>query len=74
MATWKYRIENVTVVERWSEKKQAEEVKAFEARLNEMGVDGWEMVGFETIPLTGRFSNNIKGYIYLTFFKRPEAA
>jgi hypothetical protein len=29
------------------------------------------MVSFDTVPLTGRFSNDIKGYVYLTFFKRP---
>ncbi len=29
------------------------------------------MVSFDTVPLTGHFSSNIKGYVYLTFFKRP---
>jgi hypothetical protein len=41
------------------------------AAINTMGVEGWEMISFDTVPLTGAFSNNIKGYVYLTFFKRP---
>lgn len=71
--TWEYWVLNVTVVERWSEKRQVEEMAAFQAKLNEAGRIGWEMIGFETVPLTGRFSEKIKGYIYLCFFKRPIA-
>ena len=68
---WQYRIENVTVVERWTSKRQAEEITSFQGRLNDLGADNWEMVSFETVPLTGRFSDKIKGYIYLAFLKRP---
>jgi hypothetical protein len=68
---WAYRIENVTVVERWTSKRQAEEIVAFQGRLNDLGADDWEMIGFETVPLTGRFSDKIKGYVYLAFLKRP---
>lgn len=68
---WEYRIENVTVVERWSSKRQTEEVAAFQGRLNALGAEDWEMVSFETVPLTGRFSEKIKSYIYLAFLKRP---
>jgi hypothetical protein len=71
MSRWEYSIERATVVERWSSKRQAEEVAAFQARLNQLGADSWEMISFETVPLTGAFSGNIKGYIYLAFFKRP---
>jgi hypothetical protein len=72
--TWEYRIMNVTVVDRWSSKKQEEEVAAFQQKLNEAGRNGWEMIGFETVPLTGRFSEKIKGYVYLCFFKKPTEA
>jgi hypothetical protein len=71
MMTWEYVIERASVVERWGPKRQAEEVAAFQKKLNEYGTDGWEMVGFETVPLTGAFSGNVKGYVYLVFFKRP---
>lgn len=74
MTTWEYRVESSQIVERWSGKKQAEEVAAFQGRLNAIGAEGWEMVSFDTVPLTGRFSENIKGYVYLTFFKRPVGA
>ena len=59
------------MAERWTSKRQTEEVRAFENRLNELGAEGWEMIGFETTPLTGRFSGNVQGYIYLAFFKKP---
>ena len=71
MAKWEYSIERATVVERWSSKRQTEEIAAFQNRLNEYGSQEWEMIGFETVPLTGSFSGNIKGYIYLAFFKKP---
>jgi hypothetical protein len=29
------------------------------------------MISYESVPLTGTFTNKIKGYAYLTFFKRP---
>ncbi len=68
--SWEYKVESVSVIERWSRKKQAEEIASFEVKLNSLGAANWEMVSFETIPLTGSFSGNIKGYIYSTFFKR----
>jgi hypothetical protein len=70
VSTWEYKIERATVVERWTSKRQAEEVAAFEGRLNQLGADNWEMISFETVPLTGAFSGNVKGYLYLAFFKR----
>jgi hypothetical protein len=67
---WSYHIEHSQIIERWSAKKQAQEVAKFNDRLNELGSDGWEMVGFESVPLTGGFTGQVKGYAYLTFFKR----
>jgi hypothetical protein len=68
---WEYQVESVKVIERWSQKKQAEEVASFQSSLNAKGRENWEMVSFETIPLTGSFSGNVKGYVYLVFWKRP---
>jgi hypothetical protein len=31
------------------------------------------MISYESVPLTGTFTSKIKGYAYLTFFKRPGA-
>ncbi len=72
MPNWEYTIENVKVIERWSAKRQDEEVQAFVSRLNQYGGEGWEMISFETIPLTGAWSDKIKGYMYLAFFKRQK--
>jgi hypothetical protein len=41
------------IVERWSPKKQAQEVEAFHGRLGELGREGWEMISSDTVPLTG---------------------
>jgi hypothetical protein len=71
VTTWEYKIHSAQIVERWSERKQAEEIAAFQVRPNELGRDRWEIVGFDAIPLTGHFSDKIKGYAYPTFFKRP---
>jgi hypothetical protein len=71
MAAWEYRIESVSVNDKWGSKRQAEEVRCFGGLLNSWGAENWEMVGFETVPLTGSFIGNIKGYLYLVFLKRP---
>ena len=71
---WYYHVEHSHIVERWSAKRQAEEIKQFNERLNVIGEHGWEMIGFESVPLTGGFTGNIKGYAYLTFFKKAEDA
>jgi hypothetical protein len=31
------------------------------------------MVSYESVPLTGHFTGNVKGYAYLTFFKRQKS-
>ena len=71
MTTWEYRVETVNISDRWSAKRQTEEMDAFRTYLNQMGAEGWEMISYESVPLTGHFTDKIKGYAYLTFFKRP---
>jgi hypothetical protein len=70
---WEYHVEQTEIVERWSGKRQAEEIAKFTARLNQLGQQGWEMVGFESVPLMGGITGQQKGYAYLTFFKRRAA-
>jgi hypothetical protein len=36
-----------------------------------MGSEGWEMISYDAVPLTGSFTGKIKAYAYLTFLKRP---
>jgi hypothetical protein len=70
MGGWEYRVEQHEITERWGSKRQAREYEAFVERLNATGGDGWEMIQFNAVPLTGGFTGNIKGYVYLTFWKR----
>lgn len=67
---WQYHIENIQVAERWSPKKQASEIANLKLRLDTLGHEDWEMVGFESIPLVGGITGNQKGFAYLMFFKR----
>ena len=73
MSAWEYHVETINMSERWSAKRQKEEVANFMTYLNSMGRKGWEMVSYESVPLTGAFTGNVKGYAYLTFFKREIA-
>ena len=34
------------------------------------GVDDWEMICWESIPMCGAFSAKLAGYAHLVFFKR----
>ena len=67
---WEYRVEQVTMADRWSKKKQEAEVAALQDRLNTVGAEGWEMISYESVPMYGSFSNNLNGYAYFLFFKR----
>jgi len=70
MSKWEYKVEAVTVNEKWSQSKQQKEIENLQHNLNTMGQEGWEMLSYESIPLLGTFSKNLKGYAYLVFFKR----
>lgn len=70
MAKWQYKVEIMNISEKWSAKRQAEEVAAFETRLNAIGAQGWELVNYDAVPMTGSFTGNVKGYAYLAMFKR----
>lgn len=74
MVQWEYYVTQQNMSDRWSAKRQAEELVSFNTTLNNAGLAGWEMVSYEAVPLTGHFSDKIKGYAYLLFFKRPKAA
>lgn len=68
---WQYHIEQWNIAERWSSKKQTQELENFMAKLNELGRQNWELVGYESVPLVGGITGNQKGYAYLCFLKRP---
>lgn len=70
MEKWEYRVLNLNMADRWSAKKAAAEIEAFQKRLNAAGEDGWEMISYESVPLYGSFTKNLKGHAYLLFLKR----
>jgi hypothetical protein len=72
LGTWEYKVESVEMAERWSAKRQAQEIADLEARINARGADGWEMISYESVPMFGSFSSKLKGYAYLLFFKRQK--
>lgn len=67
---WEYKIESVSVNDRWSSKKQQIEFEKLTQKLNDLGALGWEMISYESIPMMGNLTKNLKGYSYLVFFKR----
>jgi hypothetical protein len=67
---WQYHVEVVTITERWFGSQQTE-VLSMRQRLDALGEQGWEMVSFDIVPLVGSITGNVKGNVYLTFFKRP---
>lgn len=44
LITWRYHVETINISDRWSVKKQQEEVERFRLRLNALGREGWEMI------------------------------
>jgi hypothetical protein len=72
MTRWEYWATTYQIAERWGAKRQAAEIAAFQGQLNEAGQNGWELLSFDALPVTGAFSGNIKGYLYLALYKRPQ--
>ena len=68
---WEYRVLTMDFAERWSQKRQEEEVVKFQQRLNDLGAEGWEMISYESVPMYGAFTSKLKGHAYLLFVKRP---
>ena len=69
-AKWEYYVGEMNISERWGTRRQQEQFDAFRVWLNQAGANGWELISYESIPLTGHFTDKIKGYVYLAFFKR----
>jgi hypothetical protein len=67
---WEYRIEDLTITDKWNSQKRADEFSRFSRVLNQLGSQGWELMSYEAIPLVGNWSKDIKGYAYLAMLKR----
>jgi hypothetical protein len=68
---WEYYVETFNLTERWSSRRQAEEIQKFIARLNAIGAEGWELVTQAEITLKGGITGSVKGELTTCFFKRP---
>lgn len=71
MTRWEYGVEEFSMADRWTRKKQHEEMARLHAKLNEWGAQGWELISYESIPMYGSWSSKLAGYAYLLLFKRP---
>lgn len=67
---WEYKIESITINEKWSVKKQQEQFEQLNQKLNDLGSLGWEMISYESIPMLGAISKQLRGYSYVVFFKK----
>lgn len=70
---WEYHIETLDLTSHWTQSLQAAAIQNMQHRINALGANGWELVGYESIPMYGSFSKDLTGYAYLAFFKRPAA-
>jgi hypothetical protein len=69
---WEYHVETIDLTSHWTKAMQAAAIQTMRDKINALGAEGWEMISYESIPMYGSFSNNLKGYAYVTFFKRPK--
>jgi len=68
---WEYHVETIDLTSHWTKAMQAAAIQTMRDKINALGKEGWEMISYESIPMYGSFSKNLKGYAYVTFFKRP---
>ncbi|MBH5143874.1 DUF4177 domain-containing protein [Rhodococcus erythropolis] len=70
MDKWQYWTESINITERWNAKKQAEAIAKFNEYLNHLGSQGWELISYQEVLMTGNLTGNIKGRNYMAIFKR----
>ncbi len=68
---WEYYVETFNLTERWSSRRQAEEIQKFIARLDAIGAEGWELVTQAEVTMKGGITGSVKGELTTCFFKRP---
>ena len=73
MKTFEYDIQRFSLVEKWSSKKQAEQLASLTDRLNLKGQQGWDLLGLHSFDLVGGVLGGDKGTVTLTMWKREIA-
>jgi Domain of unknown function (DUF4177) len=67
---WEYHVETIDLTAHWTKAMQRHALQTMDDKINALGAQGWEMISYESIPMYGAFSQKLKGYAYVTFFKR----
>ena len=67
---FEYDIGRFHLVEKWNQKKQAEQLQVLIDQLNQRGAEGWELLGLHSFDLVGGVLGGDKGTITLTLWKR----
>ena len=73
MKTFEYDIQRFSLVEKWSSKKQAEQLASLTDQLNLKGQEGWDLLGLHSFDLVGGVLGGDKGAVTLTLWKREIA-
>ena len=66
MQQWEYAVDEHSIPGAWGKAL----MRPFQEKLAARGLEGWELIGYESVPITGIFTSKIKGYVYLLFWKR----
>ena len=74
MRRFKYDIQRFSLVEKWSSKKQAEQLRLLTDQLNVKGQEGWELLGLHSFDLVGGVLGGDKGTVTLTLWKQEIVA
>lgn len=70
MPRYEYHVETLALADRWSPKRQAEELVKLTSELNQKGSAGWELMGLHSFELVGGITGSSKGKVTLTLWKR----
>jgi len=62
--TWEYWIEEQRLSDKWGSKRQAEEIARFREFFAAAGANGWELVSYQAVPMTGSINtSSINAYV-----------
>ncbi len=72
MANWEYRVESGYMgdYDTKATKEQQDEINDFQANLNILGAQGWEMISYESVPIYADDKFKPSEHAYLLFLKR----
>jgi hypothetical protein len=69
-AAWEYHLETIQLPFKKGFFKNTADWSTFQARFNELGLDGWELVRYGPIPIFDQ-NGQMQGQDNVAIFKRP---